>query len=197
MDTTPTHLNASGGPALRAASRAAFLFYLLRGLVALGFGLFAVFAPRTTVHTFVFLFGLFCVIDGLIGLVASYVLRGAQWSWLTTTAVLGIVLGVVAMLWPATAVYAVMLLIALWALVVGAFQIKGSFDLRGRGDSGWYWTLIAGLVAVALGLLMLLKPSTTVATVVVLLGIFAIVYGVLQVVSALRVRKLPDRVLGN
>lgn len=194
MSATPDPVTPLPRGVVNSAARAAFLFYLLRGLLALGFGLFALFAPRSTAHAIVIVFGVFAVIDGVIGLVAAYVLRGARWNWLISTSLLGIAVGVVAIAWPQTTVVAVMLLIALWALAIGAFAIKGSFDLKRGGDSGWYWTLIAGLVSVALAVVLLFRPTTVVATIIVILGIFAIVYGVVQVVNAFRVRSLPQRV---
>jgi len=186
---------ASG--AVHSASRALFLFYLGRGLLALGFGLFALFAPSATGKTIVVVFGIFCILDGIIALVTGYILRGAQWSWVTTAGVLGIVLGLIVVIWPATAAKAVILVIAVWALVVGAFQAKGSFDLKGRGDSGWFWNLLGGLVIIALGLVVMFNSATALKTLVVILGVFAVVYGVLQLISAVRARRLPANLLGD
>ena len=101
---------------LQAVGRAAFLYFLLRGVLALGFGLFAVLAPTGTIHAIVVAFGLFAILDGIIALVSSFLLRGLNWNWLVTSGLLGIAFGVVCLRWPETTVYASLLLIAAWAL---------------------------------------------------------------------------------
>ena len=70
----------------------------------------------------------------------------------------------------------------------------GSFALKSAGDSGWFWSLIAGIVVASLGVVILFNPTSAVKTVMILLGIWAIVHGVFQLVNALNVRRLPQRV---
>ena len=117
---------------LQAVGRAAFLYFLLRGVLALGFGLFAVLAPTGTIHAIVVAFGLFAILDGIIALVSSFLLRGLNWNWLVTSGLLGIAFGVVCLRWPETTVYASLLLIAAWALASGALVTRPTLPSYSR-----------------------------------------------------------------
>ena len=178
---------------LRAAARATFAYLLVRGLLVLAFGILALLWAGPTGKGIIYVFAIFSIIDGVLG----FVLRGQSWGWVVFSGVLGIVIGIIAFRWPAAIGLALILLIAMWALIIGSFQIAGSFTLKSLGDSGWYWTLIAGLVAVALGVLMLLNPSFSAKTIVVIIGIFAIAYGLFQIIGAFSVRKLTKEALAG
>lgn len=182
---------------LRAAARATFAYLLVRGLLVLAFGILALLWAGPTGKGIIYVFAIFSIIDGVLGILAGFVLRGQSWGWVVFSGVLGIVIGIIAFRWPAAIGLALILLIAMWALIIGSFQIAGSFTLKSLGDSGWYWTLIAGLVAVALGVLMLLNPSFSAKTIVVIIGIFAIAYGLFQIIGAFSVRKLTKEALAG
>lgn len=181
--------------AIATAARATFLFLLVRGLVALGFGLLAVFVPASTAKGLIFVFGIFCLIDGVLGLIAAFVLRGPRWGWILFGGILGIVLGIIALRFPETIALAVLLLIAAWAMIAGAFLIAGSFSLKRLDAKGWYWSLVAGAVVLALGVLLLFNPVTGVKSMVVLLGIFALISGVALVVAAFSTRTAAKRLV--
>ncbi|HPU13019.1 MAG TPA: HdeD family acid-resistance protein [Aeromicrobium sp.] len=166
-----------------------FWFLLARGIVATVFGLLALFQPVSTFKVLLFIFGIFCLLDGVISIVAGFALRGPQWGWIVFNGFIGIILGFIAMRYPESAAVAIFLLIAAWALVSGLLHIFGSFGLKSEGDPGWYWTLISGLISVSLGVFFFAFPKTGLATVVLVLGIYALIYGVVLIFGAFGARK--------
>lgn len=182
---------------LRSAGNATFALLLMRGLLALAFGLLALFFPVGTTKALIFAFGIFSIIDGVFALLAAFVLRGEKWGWVAFTGALGVFVGVIAMRFPQTAAFAILLLIAVWALMAGAFQISGSFSLKSLGHRQWYWLLITGVVSAGLGLLLLFNPVTGIKSIVLLLAVFALLYGALLVLSAFATRSAVNAMIAD
>lgn len=178
---------------LRSAGRAAFAFLLARGILAIIFGLLALFSPVSTLKALIFVFGIFSIVDGLISIFAGFVLRAPSWGWVVFNGVLGIVIGVIALRHPQTAALAMVLVIAAWSLASGFFHVYGSFQLKSLGEKGWYWTLLSGLVSISLGVLFVAFPVPAVATLVLLIGIYALVYGVTLIFAAFSARSLAKQ----
>lgn len=180
---------------VRSGVRFAFWYLVVRGAVAIVFGLLALIFPVKTVAALIIAFGIFSIIDGVIGLAAGFVLRGDRWGWVVLNGILGVVIGVIALRFPETTALAFLLLIAMWALVSGLFHIVGSFSLKRLGAPGWGWTLLTGVLSVSLGVLFFINPIAGVGTIVVVIGIYALAYGVLLIAAAITGRKLVGSVL--
>jgi uncharacterized membrane protein HdeD (DUF308 family) len=164
---------------------------VLRGAVVLVLGLFMLARPLETVAALVWVFGAFAVIDGVLVLVQSFADRrhGAFW-WELVGGLVEIALGVVLVLWPQPTVTVLFYFAAFWVVAVGVFAIIASIVLYRAEEVAWYWVLAFGLVNFLFGVVLLENPQTSVTVVVVLIGLFACVSGVLLVVSGLSTRAL-------
>ena len=173
-------------------------WFLLRGVLALALGGIALFFPGLTVFAFALLFAAFSFADGLFALIAG--VRGARhheerWGALVFSGVLGVGIGVVFFIWPlvATAAYAfvLVLLIALWALFTGLFEISAAVRLR-KEIEGEFWLGLVGLFSVALALavfwMLFMSPALTLLSVGWLIGIYALASGIALVLLALRLK---------
>ena len=164
---------------------------VLRGVVLLILGLFMLIQPLGTVKALVWVFGVFAIIDGLIAI--------AQWlgnrkepgaGWWLVSGLVGIAFGVIAVVWTGPTAQVIFYLIALWVLVLGVLGIIAAVVLYRSRDIGWYWVLTFGLVSFLFGLLLIMNPQTSVSVIVVLLGLFAFVGGVVLVVSGFATKQL-------
>lgn len=161
----------------------------LRGAVAVLFGLAALLRPDITLVALVVLFGAYALIDGVFALVGIFggADSGASRLWLLVRGVAGIVAGLIAFVLPGITALALLYLIALWAIVAGVAEIVIAIELRKRirGE----WAMIAGgAVSVVFGVLLALLPWVGILSLVWLIGIYAIVFGVLLLIAAFRVR---------
>ncbi|MGR6319043.1 DUF308 domain-containing protein [Micromonospora soli] len=113
-------------------------------------------------------------------------MRDAVWA-LALRGVAAIVFGVVALVWPSVTALALALLFGAYALVYGAVQLAAGF---GRGQSGRARTplILSGLLGGAIALVTLLWPTITALALAVLIGIWAIVIGVIEIWAGTRVR---------
>jgi uncharacterized membrane protein HdeD (DUF308 family) len=106
---------------------------------------------------------------------------------------LSIAVGVAIIVWPAPGIVAVAIFLGSWLIVVGTVTITGAFAAR-HVLSDWWLLLVLGLVEVPLGVLALADPGATLAAIVTVGGIWAVAVGVMRVVLAFEVKRLPQTV---
>ncbi len=178
-------------PMLDALARNWWLI-LLRGLLAIIFGLLTFAWPGLTLVTLVLFYGAYALVDGVFSLAAA-VTKGPpepRW-WLAFIGILGIGAGVVTLLYPQITGIVLLYLIAGWAIASGAFQIVGAIRLRKEISDEWLLGL-SGLVSIIFGLVILAFPAAGALGVAFAIGAFAIVFGVLQVALSLRLKKMAE-----
>jgi len=168
---------------------------LLRGVISIALGLAAVFSPGLTVQGFFMLFGVFSVIDGVVALGTGIVFRGTSWAWTVFQGSAGVVIGFIALLRPNLVAAVIVVFLAMWALVIGLFQVAMAWQLRGQGQRSWLWVLTSGGVTALLGLYFLVNPEVGAAFLTVTVGIFVLVIGIVMVFGALQLRRRPEELL--
>lgn len=162
---------------------------LLRGALAVIFGILTFIWPELTLFTLVIFFGVFALFDGVFAIVAALT-KGApapRW-WLAIVGVLGILAGVMTLLWPGITGLVLLYFIAGWAIASGIFQIVGAIKLRKEIEDEWL-LIASGIVSLLFGLLILIFPSAGALGVAFAIGMFAILHGVLLIALGLRLRK--------
>ena len=162
----------------------------LRGLAALLFGLVVLFWPGLVLAVLALLFGIYAAVDGAITLVPALRAsdRGAR-RWLPLTeGALGVIAGLVALLWPGLSLNGLVYVIAGWAVATGALKILSAILLRAEVENGW---LLAGsgALSVLFGILLAVLAGSDVPFLAPLIGAFAVVVGLALIVFAFRLRE--------
>lgn len=162
---------------------------LLRGVLAVVFGVLTFVWPDITVVALVALYGAFALVDGTLSLVAA--IRGGtpapRW-WLALVGIFGIAAGVLTVFWPQITALVLLMFIAAWAIVTGVLQIFGAIKLRHEIEGEWL-LIASGVLSVTFGALLVLWPGAGALAMVLVIGSFAIMYGALLIGFALRLRK--------
>jgi uncharacterized membrane protein HdeD (DUF308 family) len=165
----------------------------LRGLIAILFGLAALFWPGITLFAPVFLFGVYALVDGVLSIVAAF--RAAEhhtrWWPLLLVGLAGIAAGLLTFFYPGVTAIALLYIIAAWAIVTGILEIIAAFQLHREISNEWLLGL-SGLAAVIFGILATLMPGAGALAIVWLIGIYAVIFGVLQLWLAYRLRNLES-----
>jgi uncharacterized membrane protein HdeD (DUF308 family) len=162
---------------------------LLRGIAAIIFGALAISWPGLTLLTLVMFYGAFALIDGVIALVAA-VTGGApvaRW-WLALVGLLGIGAGVLTFMWPGLTAFVLLFIIAGWAIATGVVQIIGAIRLRKEIDNEWF-LILSGVISVLFGLAIWFNPGGGALALVWVIGIYAIIAGVLYISLAIRLKR--------
>lgn len=161
----------------------------LRGIIALIFGVLAFAFPGITYQVLILLFGAYAFWDGLFALIAALRNRSANARfWLLLfEGLVGIVIGVLAFFLPGLTGLAVLYVIASWAIITGILEVAAAIRLREeiRGE----WALgLSGLLSIILGILLAVFPAAGIVALTWMIAAYAILFGVLSLVLAFRLR---------
>jgi uncharacterized membrane protein HdeD (DUF308 family) len=107
-------------------------------------------------------------------------------GWVAVWGVLLIVAGIVAIAMPAAAALATALLLAWLFVFAGVVELVAAFQQRAH--DGFGWKLLAGVATLALGIVMLLFPIASVASLALLIGAFLLASGISAVMLAFKLR---------
>ena len=161
---------------------------VVRGVLAIIFGLIALIWPGITVRVLVIVFGIYALINGLTALWGAFRDREVQArAWLMLSGVISLAAGIAALVWPGITALALMWLIGAWFLVTGAFELVGAVMRRGRaGTEGLAG--VSGALSVIFGLVLVIWPGAGAAALSWLIGVFAILVGLAMLYLAFRAR---------
>ncbi|HET7344156.1 MAG TPA: DUF308 domain-containing protein [Methylomirabilota bacterium] len=171
---------------------------VLRGLLGIAFGVFAVLLPAAAFAALVLVFGAYAFVDGVFNIVAA--LRDSRgergWWALLLSGIAGMLTGIITLAAPALAAVVLLYVIAGWAIVTGGLQIAAAVRLR-RHITGEWLMALNGALSIAFGVLVMLAPLLGALAVVLLIGAYAFVSGVLLLALGFRlrgaVRRAPER----
>lgn len=167
--------------------------FLIRGVIAILFGIAAIVWPSLTVSTLVFVFGAYVLIDGVFAIIDGFSGRSENSHWWVEILIglAGIVIGIWAMLFPGLTAIGLMYFIAAWWLVTGALQII--FAIRVRKEIMNEWLLIlTGALSVILGIAFMLFPGSGAVSLIWVIGIYAIFFGAILVILAFRLKSIGN-----
>lgn len=165
----------------------------LRGIAAIVFGILAFIWPKITLLTLVWLFGAYAFIHGVLALVQAFTgpKEGRRTGSLVVEGIISLIVGGIAVFVPGITALALLLMIAAWAIVGGIFEIVTAVRLRKVISHEWLM-IAAGVLSVLFGIVLLLQPALGALAMIWWIGGFAIVFGVLLVSLAFRLRHWRD-----
>ncbi|MET7460688.1 HdeD family acid-resistance protein [Nonomuraea sp. NPDC005501] len=162
---------------------------LIRGIAALLFGILALIWPGKTLLIVVIFFGAYAIVEGIFAIFAGARHNARSRAWLIISGILGVLAGIVAFLWPGITSLALLYVVAFWAIFAGITEIVAGIQLRKVVDNEWM-LIIGGILSVIFGVLLLIWPGAGLLTLIWLVGVFAIVYGIAMIALSFRVKKL-------
>lgn len=197
-------LHWSGGGLL---PRSSWQWFVLRGALALFLGVLAILFPANALFAFTMVFAAYAFVDGLASLVSGIADReqGRKWWALIFRGLVGVAVGLLFVVMPlvSTISYAVasLALVSVWSITAGLFEIFAAVRLRKEIEGEWLLGL-SGLLAVLLGFalptILMLFPASTILSVAWMIGIYALMTGVVLIMQGFRLRSAsPDRSPGN
>jgi uncharacterized membrane protein HdeD (DUF308 family) len=162
--------------------------FAIRGAVAIVFGVLTLVWPSITVLVLVMVYGFFAIVDGITHLAAAVGPAGRDArAFMVTGGVISLVAGIIAFAWPHITTLVLLAIIAIWAIVSGVVQIVAVSRLR-RGLPGNWTYFASGGLSILFGVLLLVWPGAGAIALAWLIGLFAILIGVVLVAISLRLR---------
>lgn len=183
---------AIGFTAVIIVARAWWAF-LLRGLLALVVGVVLLLFPEIGLPSLILAFAAWMTVDGIAELIGAWRTRGQRHWWVgILEGIAGIVAGLLAVLLPGVTALVLLFLVAAWAIVTGVLEIIAAVRLR-EEISGEVWMGLAGLLSVLFGLYLIVFPGAGLLSLLWLIGIFAIAFGVFMLLLGWRLRGIYEQ----
>jgi uncharacterized membrane protein HdeD (DUF308 family) len=166
---------------------------LAYGILTLLAGVAVLAWPSETLLVIAVLFGVQLIISGIfrfVGALASDDLTGGTRVMLALLGVLSIIIGLWAVRHAVLTLVALIVFLGIFWVINGLIEIFAALSHRDMPDRGW--SVLMGVLSAIAGIIVLAYPGLTLVGLAVILGIWLLVFGILEIIAAFRLRKLAD-----
>jgi len=176
------------------AIKSGWWLLLLRGLLAVAVGIIAFMQPANTLAALVIVLGAYFFVTGVVAITAAWGgVAGSRWWELLFEGILAVVVALLIWSWPATSTEAFVYFVAAWFIVSGIIQIVAGVRLRDVIDNEWLY-ILGGIISVAFGVWVFRSPSQGTVATAYIFGIYFVLYGIVQLVLAYKLKSLQGDV---
>lgn len=162
----------------------------LRGILTILFGLIILIRPAETIELLVIFFGALALIGGIFTVLASLKIPGSK--YLAAEGIISIIIGLIAFLLPGITSLVLLLLVAAWAIVTGIIQMNLAFSFFASLPGKWL-LVTSGIISLLFGVLFAFRPGTGLLVIGRLIGIYALICGLLILGLAIHLRGTRGR----
>ena len=192
---TMTHATWPDGADVLARASRHWGWMMAFGIISLLAGVAVLAWPGRTLIVVAVLFGIQLVVTGIFRFVAAFAsedLTGGTRVLLAVLGVLSLIIGLYAVRHVLVTLLALALLLGIYWIVNGAVELF--MALSARGVPGRGWTVVMGVLSVLAGLLVLVYPAISLLTLVVVLSVWLLVLGLMEITLAIRARSAGRRI---
>lgn len=167
---------------------------LIRGIIAVAFGVAVYLWPGLTIAWFILLFAAFSFADGIVLILQSITTKRHEKQWWVRTlqGLISILAGVAVYLWPGLTAITLVYLIGFYLLATGILQIFTAVEFR-KVIRGELLLVLGGILSLVIGVLLFIRPVTGAIALAQTIGIFAVAYGVVLCLLAFKLRSIMHR----
>jgi len=161
------------------------------GIITFLAGIVVLAWPGETLVVIAVLFGIQLIIAGIFRFVAAFATDDASGGMRVLLALLGVlsfIIGLWAVRHVLLTLLALVVLLGIYWVVNGAIELFMALSHRGMPERGW--TVAMGVLSILAGIVVLIYPAPSLLTLSIVLGIWLLVYGVMEIVAAFRLRGL-------
>ena len=166
--------------------------FVLRGIAFIALGVLAFVQPGVTLLALIAVFAAFAIFDGVLAIAAGVSVEGGPRWMFILGGILGIGIGLVTINRPEVTAIALVFLIGVWAIATGITEVVAAYNFRQVLENEWLLAL-SGIVSVVFGALLIVSPGDGVFAVLWLIGIYAILAGIVYVAAGLRFRGVHEK----
>jgi uncharacterized membrane protein HdeD (DUF308 family) len=166
---------------------------IVRGVLAITIGLVSVAWPNITIGTFVVLFAVYALTIAIIDVIRAFSSdrAGPVFSYLFLS-LIAAAAGATSIAWPAVTALALAIFVGAWALVAGVFQLGLTFGSGERAGERTMW-LLGGVVSVALGIVLFIRPDIGAVSLAMVFGLYSIAFGISALVLSAQADQLRSK----
>jgi uncharacterized membrane protein HdeD (DUF308 family) len=160
----------------------------VNGILAIVFGSLALFLPNITIAVLSIYFAIALILGGIALVVGSRERKDAVTNWhvFQIEGIIGILVGIMILIKPVPAATFFTIIIGLWALFIGVILLFTYFRKRMQKAPN-ITHLIGGVLSLIFGLLILLNPFESLRAITILIGLYAIAYGIISIIHTSKI----------
>jgi uncharacterized membrane protein HdeD (DUF308 family) len=165
---------------------------ILRGVVAIIFGILTLLFPGITLQTLVLFFGAYVLIDGVMDIIHAIQGRNTNQRWwvLLFEGLVGIAAGIMTFVYPGITELVLLYIIAGWSVLTGIMEVVAAIELRKQIDNE-FWLGLSGVLSILFGIALVIFPLGGLLTITWLIAAYAVAFGVFLIMLGLRLGNLP------
>ncbi len=161
-------------------------WHLVAGILMALLGVYVWMNPAATLVAMALYLGIVFIVVGAGYFMASFSLES---GWYMLVGLLDIFVGVIFVGNLGVTAASIPVIFALWCLAVGIIQVVTAYQMSKLGAS-WKWTSVAGILGILFAFLILAYPSIGAFTLTALMGLYVILYGVVEIIEYFYFRKI-------
>jgi uncharacterized membrane protein HdeD (DUF308 family) len=171
---------------------------VLRGVAAILLAIVTFAVPHITLAVLATIFGFYALIDGVLAIVSTIkaVQGHRRWGAFLLEGILGILVGLYAILFPLAAAAIFVTIMAAWAVITGILEIAAAIRLR-RHIQGEWLLILSGVLSILFGIILFAEPLAGAVFFAWVLAGYGLIFGVLLITLGFRVRRLPPQSLAS
>ncbi|MGZ4690726.1 MAG: HdeD family acid-resistance protein [Acidimicrobiia bacterium] len=162
---------------------------LVIGIIFTIFGVVMLFNVAAGATAIAIIVGAFLIFDGLVEMISGG-RRGGSRGWAVVLGIVLVIGGIIVIAWPGVTFLVIAVVWGIVLLIGGIGRAVAAAMLRGYA---WGWLVVLGIVEAIIGIVMLAWPHQTAYVILILIGIYSIVAGIIQIVLAFQLKKAPQR----
>lgn len=163
--------------------------FLVKGILILIFGLFALFSPGAVLATLIAYLGIVAVLSGIFTIIGSIFSKSEGKISSILEGVIYLLIGILFIASPAFILTSLVYFIAIWALISGIMQIVYAMKLRKVIENEWI-AILSGIISIIFALVLFFNVAASANAVIMVIGIFAIVSGIMNMMLSFKIKGL-------
>lgn len=168
---------------------------LIRGLFGIALGIFIILRPFDSIAALALVIAIWALGDGIVNIVHAFDLRGVvdHWWAMLLSGIISVGFGIAALYYyPVLSLTFAVIWTSMWLIMGGLIGIYVAMQERSMGVS-WGWTLTFSIVAILAGVVAVLRPGITLASLISVIATFGILGGIALIVGAGRMQSFETQ----
>lgn len=163
--------------------------FLIRGILAILFAIWAHWMPGVTLASLVLLIGAYFLVDGVFDLYGAFQQRKTNEHWwlLLIEGILGVLLGGLTLVAPGITAVALVIYFGAWMIASGVLRIAAAIHLR-KVIEGEFWLILGGILGLITGLMLMFWPGQGALALLWVMAAYAFIFGIFMIVLSFRIK---------
>jgi uncharacterized membrane protein HdeD (DUF308 family) len=167
---------------------------LLTSTILIILGILLLFASEATITIVVYVIGALVIAIGATGLIRFFTNNIYKSSLDLAYGIVSIVLGVIIIKNPNAVASIFPIILGIAIIISSATKMQYAFQLKDNKNDLWKKTMVISILSTICGIVLLFNPFKSAVALTMIVGIFIIVYGVLDIISTIMIKKDVDNI---